>query len=529
MVQGRGDRGAVAVTGLRSAKASAERLCHNTDLRFRYRILLAIALGSSLLGADASAADGRWTLVRAHDLTVIGDQPVDTLRDIASRLERFRIGVSGLIPDADRPLPVPAVVFVFGTRKAMQPFLPLTKSGRPAPLGGYFQRDADVNYIALGLEGFDESLPVVFHEYTHLLLRNAVRSVPVWLNEGLAEYYSTFKVTGDGTTADAGRPIVPHVRLLRERYMPIAELIAVDAGSELYDEAARRSIFYAESWALTHYLMVEVPDGPAHINQYVTEIARGRRASDAFFDAFGATPDKFDEQLRQYVAHPAFRWRVLSLRDRAQSAIDDKGRTLSAGEADAWLGDLQRRIHRTRDAGNRIESAIRADDTAAVTHLALGLLRIEEGRISEAWPALERAVAIAPDDFMTEYAYGASLLREAAQVDGQVADATALAHSQAALTAATTINPYASEAWSWLAYAFMLDDDRLPKAEEAIERAIELAPGRLEYRLRWADINILSGHIADARKLLTELAALTTDRNIAEAAQRRLDAIARSR
>jgi Flp pilus assembly protein TadD len=130
---------------------------------------------------------------------------------------------------------------------------------------------------------------------------------------------------------------------------------------------------------------------------------------------------------------------------------------------------------------------------------------------------------------MTEFAYGASLLREAAQVDGLVADATALAHSQEALKAATTINPDASEAWSWLAYAFMLDDDQLPRAEEAIEHAIDLAPGRLEYWLRWADINILSGHIANARKLLTELAALTTDRNVAEGAQRRLDALARSR
>jgi Flp pilus assembly protein TadD len=484
---------------------------------------------SSLIAADASAADGHWTLVRAQGLTVVGDQPAETLRDIASRLERFRIGVSGLIPNADRPLPVPAVVFVFGTRKAMQPFLPLTKNGRPAPLGGYFQRDADINYIALALEEFDESLPVVFHEYTHLLIRNAVRSVPVWLNEGLAEYYSTFTVVADGTTAEAGRPIVPHVRLLRERYMPIAELIAVDAGSELYNEATRRSIFYAEAWALTHYLMVEVLDGPAQINKYVAEIARGRRPADAFFDAFGATPDKFDEQLRAYVSRPAFRWRGINLRDRVQADVNDGGRTLSRGEADAWLGDLQRRIRRTRDAATRIEAAIREDDKAAMPHLAVGLLRIEEGRISESWPSLERAVAIAPDDFMTQYAYGASLLREAAQVDGQVADTTALAHSQAALKAATTINPSASEAWSWLAYSFMLDDDQLPKAEEAINHAIELAPGRLEYRLRWADISILRGHIAAARRLLTELAAVTTDRNVSDAAQRRLDAIARAR
>jgi tetratricopeptide (TPR) repeat protein len=485
--------------------------------------------GSLALAQGRSAADGRWTMVRGQDMTVVGDQPAATLRDIAERLERFRAGLSGLIPNAERPPPVPTVVFVFGTRKAMQPFLPLTRNGKPAPLGGFFHRDADVNYIALSLEGFDESLPVVFHEYTHLLVRNAVRSVPVWLNEGLAEYYSTFTMSGNVVSVDVGRPIVSHVRLLRERYMPIADLIAVDAGSELYDEAVRRSIFYAESWALIHYLMVEVPDGPASINRYVADIAGGRRPGDAFFDAFGMSPQKFDEQLKRYVAHPMFRWRTFNVAERARVDVSDQGRALSAGEADAWLGDLQRRIRRKREAAVRIEAALRQDAEAAITHLALGLLRIDEGRISESWAALERAVAIAPDDFMTQYAYGASLLREAAQVDGLVADATALAHSQTALRAATTINPYASEAWSWLAYANMLDDDQLPAAEEAINHAIELAPGRLEYRLRWADISILRGHVADARKLLTELAALTTDRTVSEAAQRRLDALARSR
>src|SRR6185295_6019693 len=130
-----------------------------------------------------------------------------------------------------------------------------------------------------------------------------------------------------------------------------------------------------------------------------------RRPADAFFDAFGATPEKFDEQLRRYVAHPMFRWRNINLRDRVQAEVDDPGRTLSTGEADAWLGDLQRRIRRTREAATRIETAIRQDDKAAMPHLALGLLRIQEGRTGESWPALERAVAIAPDDFMTQYAY----------------------------------------------------------------------------------------------------------------------------
>jgi tetratricopeptide (TPR) repeat protein len=156
-----------------------------------------------------------------------------------------------------------------------------------------------------------------------------------------------------------------------------------------------------------------------------------------------------------------------------------EGRALSAGEANAWLGDLQRRVRRKTEATARIESAVRIDSESSIVQLALGLLRIDQGRTSEAWPALERAVALAPDDFMTAYAYGVSLLREAAQVDGVIADALALARSQSALRRATAINPGASDAWAWLAYADMLDDKQLQEAEDdhPCDRTVARPPG----------------------------------------------------
>jgi tetratricopeptide (TPR) repeat protein len=471
----------------------------------------------------------RWSMVKTASLTVIGDQSPGALRDIADRLERFRVGVAALIHDADRPIPLPTVVFVFGARKSIQPFLPLARDGRPAAFAGYFHRDGDVNYIALSLEGFDDNLPIVFHEYTHLLVRNAVRSVPIWLNEGLAEYYSTFALTSGGKTAEIGRPIVSHVRLLRERYLPLSELITVDLSSQLYDEGVRQSIFYAEAWALTHYLMVEVPEGPAAINRYVAELAAGSTPALAFRNAFGTTPEVFDEQLRRYLAHPEFRSRTYAVPDRLRKTVVDAGRILPTGEADAWLGDLQRRVHRTPEATTRIEQAFRVATDSAMAHLALGLLRLDEGRVDEAWPVLDEAAALAPDDFMIQFAYGMSLLRYRAQQYGQLVDRAALERSRTALMRATELNPMASDAYAWLAYAGLLRPDSLPDAHAAIVRAIALSPGRLDFRLRYADIQILEGSIEDARAQLTELAALTTDSTIADRATQRLAALPRKK
>ena len=61
-------------------------------------------------------------------------------------------------------------------------------------------------------------------------------------------------------------------------------------------------------------------------------------------------------------------------------------------------------------------------------------------------------------------------------------------------------------------------------AAKAIARAIELAPGRTEFRLRQADIMILRGAPHVARPMLQEMAR-SIDKVSAEAARRRLEAL----
>ena len=39
---------------------------------------------------------------------------------------------------------------------------------------------------------------LIFHEYTHFLIRNMLQTTPAWLAEGLAEYFSTFPIRERG-------------------------------------------------------------------------------------------------------------------------------------------------------------------------------------------------------------------------------------------------------------------------------------------------------------------------------------------
>jgi Tetratricopeptide repeat/Protein of unknown function (DUF1570) len=438
----------------------------------RISALLIVLISAVLLGAAP-----RWAMVTSESLTVIGDTPPAVLRDVARRLEQFRIALASLVTDARRPLPLPTRVYVFGSRAAIQPFLPL-RDGRPAALSGYFHRDTDEYALAMSVDEDEESASIVFHEYTHLLVQRA-RALPIWLNEGLAEYFSTFALGSRGRSADIGRPIARHVRLLRRRFLPLSELLAVSASSELYDEGERRSIFYAEAWALTHYLMAEMPDGSALINRYDAAAAEGRAPDEVFRDVFGVTPAEFEPRLREYVSRPTFRSRTYTFAARIDTDRVAPARTLSQGETDAWLGDLQRRVGRQAEAASRIERAVEEDPKAARVYIALGRLRLDQDRAPDARTAFSRAIEI---------------------------------------------DPVAADAFAWAAYAHMVNGN-LPEARAAIARALALEPERPDYRLRDADIAVLEGDLTRARAVLVDVIAMTTDPAVAARARERLKVI----
>jgi tetratricopeptide (TPR) repeat protein len=449
------------------------------------RVLAGAAL-LACLAAPARAGDRPWHLVRGHDIAVVGQQSPKALRTIAIEIEQFHATIAAAIRSARTPA-MPTVLYAFEDRGTMEPFVPLYH-GKPAKLGGYCLcgGTADANLIVANLASSADSSAIIFHEYTHLLIRNAAQTVPVWLNEGIAEYYSTFRLMYNGHRAEIGRPIEHHVALLRREMIPLQELLAVNQYSPLYNEGDRRSIFYAESWALTHYLLTERPDGAAAVNDYVAAVASGKPPDAAFVDAFGETPAAIYPRLRQYVQRPVFKSKAYVLDQRVEVDEPENARTLPPAEIDARLGRIQLRINRGAEAAARIEAAARPSG-GAEAQLALALLRLHEERPDEAREPLERAVALAPNDFITQYVYGLLLLRDTIDAPRGSDDKRELAH--AALTRAVAANPESADALAWQAYSDLAAGTRLDEAREATRRAIALAPHQQSYRIQLADID----------------------------------------
>src|SRR5438105_6475542 len=224
----------------------------------KYRPLRAAVLGIALalfLTAAASSATAKdtWTSVHSKNFTLVGNASEKDIRLVANRLEQFRTVFALLFPALKLNSPAPTTVIVFKSDSSYKPF-------KVNPnVTGYFQPGEDVNYITLTTEKSSDDQPfrIIFHEYVHLLVENTMgATVPLWFNEGLAEYYSTFDIKDDYRRVILGDLIANHVLYLREnKFLPLRTLFAVDYKSPYYNEGNKMNVFYAEPWRLMHYLL----------------------------------------------------------------------------------------------------------------------------------------------------------------------------------------------------------------------------------------------------------------------------------
>jgi hypothetical protein len=138
---------------------------------------------------------------------------------------------------------------------------------------------------------------IVFHEYVHFLVERQVDYLPLWLNEGFAEFYGTSSVEKERVLV--GRAAPWNLQLLQTRApLPIEALLAADASSPLYNEQDRASIFYGQSWVVVHYLMHADRGANAHAERP----AASQRRKNSFSVAWApASLKAFERQVASYV------------------------------------------------------------------------------------------------------------------------------------------------------------------------------------------------------------------------------------
>lgn len=254
----------------------------------------------------------------------------------------------------------------------------------------YYQQTNRADYIVLpDLEARHRE--VSLHEFTHFVVAHSKLAPPLWLNEGLADFYSTFQTTGNSVTF--GRPIAGRLSLLRSQaWLPLNSLFEVTTASPYYSNRGANSLFYSESWALAHMLVA----GPQYAERFpffLRALGEGHTAAESLQLIYNKTLSQIQEDLRAYVDHrslPLVQAQILPLSaSAAQSSPISVGNT----EIDIALSDLALANPDTQASlESRLATASSQSQGKSDADEALGYLALRQGKMEEARAHFRSAV-----------------------------------------------------------------------------------------------------------------------------------------
>lgn len=325
--------------------------------------LIVLTLGIHCVAAVGHAAE-RWVAVEGDGFKLITDAGVP----VAQRMARRVIEMRRLLGGSTKVVPLRVVLTASGSL-----FDGLRPSSNSA---AFYQSGADEDWIVT-LWGRSDSERALSHELVHAFLEHNGPRRPLWLEEGLAEFYSTAHLEAKGWII--GQPVDSHVRALNNvAWLGEREFFEARPDSPLHDEKAREGLFYGQSWAVIHYILT-TPGMREKTPAFFEALSDGMPFARACEGILGQRPGILIESARQAVEHGHF------LTARIAGDPVPKPTTAAAmttEESDAILVSLALAAGRPGVAGK-----------AARSPAQRGLLALRTGNLPEAETLLAGAVA----------------------------------------------------------------------------------------------------------------------------------------
>ena len=429
-----------------------------------------------LLPVALRAREQRWVSVSSPYFTVLTPESEKVARVWAAELERFRLMLQQVLVAPDKRLR-PVTVVLFSSDRAMKPFKPLEK-GKPQKVDGLFVNFGDSHAIELSLESTPVQIRrIIFHEAVHWYSNASEMAMPLWLEEGVAEVYSTFQVKPDGTCS-FGHTINEHIAALQGLPRWSMEKLALTARDSLqYNEGDRATQFYAEAWLATHYLLFgkDTP-GRTSLARYLEALGTADSSAQAFQQAFGVDYAGFNRRLGAYVK--GGHYSIYSYRQPADD-IDKKLVVKPASEAAVQLALGTLLLGARQQATPESEAYLRRAAALApqdpVVWQVLGEGAMLGKQLDEAEKYFAQAVASGSDSYYTHYCLGYCRLRGVDWNNGLVDTAATLA-SVRDFRRALSLNPRFVPAYEALAGLMYAVESYEPKDRELLEQGIRLAP-----------------------------------------------------
>ncbi|MEL7060174.1 MAG: tetratricopeptide repeat protein [Acidobacteriota bacterium] len=439
----------------------------------------------------------RWIEAESRHFAVLSNAEPAIATETVVRLEAFRTLFSRLADGFDLRSPAPTVLVAFRDGESFSPYK-TRADGEGTRILGQFGARPEANILTLDVGAHAAGAwPVVLHEYTHHLVTHNIPGAPLWLNEGLAEYYSTFEMDNDGR-ARVGQPVERHLQWLgRDPELDLAGVLAADSGEARVHGPREVGRFYAVSWLLAHYLLSSGPERLDQLAGFLILVALGDDPEDALNEAFDLDVGELEEVLRAYLAGTL---PSATIDLGGPATADVRLRPVEPADVLTRLGELALLVGAQERAGRHFDLALAIEPEHAEAAIGQATRWAIAGRLDEADVAWQDAVARGLDRPLPLLLAGRHALRR-----GRLEDAKPL------LEQAAEAYPGYAEAWHLLGLAHLARRDGSAARRAALE-AREAAPDRPQPVLLEIRALLALEEIAAARRLVEgELRRLTSE------------------
>ena len=157
------------------------------------------------------------------------------------------------------PATEPIEIYLFADKASYQAFLQRHHPEAPSRRALYVKQGGPGQVFAYRSEDFEVDLR---HETTHAVLHAVLPVVPLWLDEGLAEYFEV---------ASGQRGGSPHLKPLKWnlRLGLVPRLSGLEGKRELSDMGNREYMF---AWAWVHFLLHGPPEAREELLEYLADL-----------------------------------------------------------------------------------------------------------------------------------------------------------------------------------------------------------------------------------------------------------------
>ena len=280
-------------------------------------------------------------------------------------------------------------------------------------------------------------------------------------------------------------------------------------GLDHFHNRTEVAVFYAEAWALVHYLQ-QGREGRHNVSEemdrYLKLVEVGSSDENAFGEAFGMSISTANRDVKIYLKRKIhatlFALSVLNFEPPEPSVW-----TMSPGKVSAELGQISLARGEGSGAEPYFETAIAANPESARAHAGFGDALKFQGRWEEAEPHFHRAVELGPEDALN-YLDLAEYYHDKAREGAFEGDREALLReARRNYVKSQKLDPTLPETYAMYGSTYFEDGQDHTRAIKTIEHANSLLPSNTDILLMLAKAYALNDRDDEARELVERYVA----------------------